>query len=316
MAESRALTPLWKGLPADPKAAAGSLVAAFLAGRKPSTLRTYRQGLQNFVDFLQTSGVEAKDVNQAAAFLLSRRHGEANKVAYDFKAWMIDSKYAAATVNNRLAALRALVKLGQIMGVVPWELQVQGLPEEKYTDTSGPGFDKIRDKVRELEASDEPMAIRDAAVLALLGALGLRRGEAAALDIEDIDFEKKKLYYLGKGKTGYEPMSVPDRVLGLLKRWIGVRKASKGPLFTNFDPAGKGERLTGKSIWRITTGYGLGRAHGLRHSAITHGLDKEGGDIRKVAKFARHKNIQTTTKYDDNRKDLGGQVAKGIADDL
>lgn len=316
MPESRSLAPLWKGLPSDPKAAAAGLLKAFLSGRKPSTLRTYQQGLQNFLQFLQASGVEAADPNQAAAFLLSRRHGEANKVAYDFKAWMIDSKFASATINNRLAALRALVKLGQIMGVVPWELQVQGVPNEAYRDTAGPGFDKIREKVRELEASTEPKAIRDAAIVALLGALGLRRGEAAALDIEDIDFEKKKLYYLGKGRTNYEPMSLPDRIVDLLKRWIAVRKVSKGPLFTNFDPAGKGERLTGKSIWRITTGYGLGRAHGLRHSAITHGLDREGGDIRKVAKFARHKNIQTTTKYDDNRKDLGGQVAKGIADDL
>jgi integrase/recombinase XerC len=60
----------------------------------------------------------------------------------------------------------------------------------------------------------------------------------------------------------------------------------------------------------------LGRAHGLRHSAITEALEENLGDIRKVPRFSRHRNVQTVIKYDDNRQDLGGQVAQGLANKL
>ena len=55
------------------------------------------------------------------------------------------------------------------------------------------------------------------------------------------------------------------------------------------------------------------RPHGLRHSAITEALEATGGNIRAVARFSRHKNIQTLMIYDDNRQDLGGEIAKLIA---
>jgi len=93
-----------------------------------------------------------------------------------------------------------------------------------------------------------------------------------------------------------------------------------GPLFTNFDRAGKGARLTGHSLYRIVRGIGRKaglstpvRPHGLRHAAITAALDATGGDVRAVQRFSRHAKIETVTRYDDNRRDLGGQVAKLVS---
>jgi integrase/recombinase XerC len=51
--------------------------------------------------------------------------------------------------------------------------------------------------------------------------------------------------------------------------------------------------------------------HGLRHASITHARDL-GRDLRDVAKFSRHKNIQTLLVYDDNRRDVGGEIARQI----
>ena len=86
-----------------------------------------------------------------------------------------------------------------------------------------------------------------------------------------------------------------------------------GPLFVNFDRAGKGGRLTGSAVihWgELGTKAGLTvRPHGLRHLAITSALDLTKGDVRAVQKFSRHKDVRVLNAYDDNRQDLAGDVA-------
>jgi len=56
-----------------------------------------------------------------------------------------------------------------------------------------------------------------------------------------------------------------------------------------------------------------GRAHGLRHAAITTALDWT-GDLRAVQPFSRHQDVRVLTVYDDNRADLGEQVAQRVAE--
>jgi integrase/recombinase XerC len=50
--------------------------------------------------------------------------------------------------------------------------------------------------------------------------------------------------------------------------------------------------------------------HGLRHAAITEALDLTGGNVRAVQRFSRHRDVRVLERYDDNRRDLGGEVAK------
>ena len=56
------------------------------------------------------------------------------------------------------------------------------------------------------------------------------------------------------------------------------------------------------------------RPDGLRHTSITAALDLSNGDERAAQQHARHPNPQTMIKYDDNRRDLAGDVANGIAE--
>jgi integrase/recombinase XerC len=57
------------------------------------------------------------------------------------------------------------------------------------------------------------------------------------------------------------------------------------------------------------------RPHGLRHEAITSALDATNGNVRAVQRFSGHSDLNTLTRYDDNRQDLGGQVAELLGDD-
>jgi len=59
-------------------------------------------------------------------------------------------------------------------------------------------------------------------------------------------------------------------------------------------------------------GYGLGRPHGLRHSAITAALEATNGNIDEVMRFSRHKDPKVLMTYDDNRKDVAGDIGGKI----
>jgi integrase/recombinase XerC len=105
-----------------------------------------------------------------------------------------------------------------------------------------------------------------------------------------------------------------------LAAWLSVRGVPSGPLFTALDRASGGRRLTGMGLYLVVRqlGEGVGlrvRPHGLRHAAITRALDLTGGDIRSVQKFSGYKDVRLLQRYDDNRQDLGGAVARQLAAD-
>jgi integrase/recombinase XerC len=122
----------------------------------------------------------------------------------------------------------------------------------------------------------------------------------------------------GKGREGLEQLTLPQETGATLRAWVAVRGSEPGPLFTNVDRAGKGHRLTATSVYRMVRDLGVqagvkARPHGLRHSAITTALDMNGGDVRAAQRFSRHLDLRTLSVYDDNREDLGGQMARLVA---
>ena len=289
------------------------LVAAFLAGRNERTLAAYRADLEDFRSF-----AGAATAGEAANRLLAGSHGEANGAALAYKAHMADRGLQAATINRRLAALRSLVKLANTLGMVPWTLQVENVRGQAYRDTRGPGRDGFRRVLGAVQAQSGPKALRDEVIVRLLHDLGLRRGEVVRLDVSDLDLAGDRLFVLGKGRSQKEPLTVPAPTKAALEAWLAVRGSAPGPLFTNFDRAGKGGRLTGSAVYAIVgalgTKAGLAvRPHGLRHLAITTALDLTKGDVRSVQRFSRHKDVRVLNAYDDNRLDLAGDVARLVA---
>src|SRR5712664_247661 len=91
------------------------------------------------------------------------------------------------------------------------------------------------------------------------------------------------------------------------------------PLFCSMNRThpGKG-RLTAIGLYGMVRELGrkIGLKvwpHGLRHAAITEALDLTGGNVRAVQRFSRHRDVRVLERYDDNRRDLGGDVAKQVA---
>jgi integrase/recombinase XerC len=121
------------------------------------------------------------------------------------------------------------------------------------------------------------------------------------------------VWIVGKGSTEREAITLPAPTAQALSAWLKVRGTNQGPLFCNVDRARQGNgRLTGRGLHKICRLHGF-RPHGLRHLAITEALDLTNGDARAVKRFSRHSRIETVLIYDDNRQDLGGNIARMIA---
>jgi len=93
--------------------------------------------------------------------------------------------------------------------------------------------------------------------------------------------------------------------------WLEARGscAPDSPLFIALDSAHSGHRLSGDGICKMVVRHsekaGINKKqmspHRIRHSAIAVALDATDGDVRKVQKFSRHRNLNTLMVYDDNR---------------
>jgi integrase/recombinase XerC len=151
--------------------------------------------------------------------------------------------------------------------------------------------------------------------------LGLRRNEVVTLNLQDLDLKAGIVAVLGKGRREKVQLSLPRPTAEALWAWLAIRGENPGPLFHRLDRAGWGQgRLTGNGLYGIIRRLGEQanvqvRPHQLRHSSITRALDLTNGDVRTVQKFSRHKDIRVLLRYDDNRADLGGSVARRLAED-
>jgi integrase/recombinase XerC len=294
------------------------LLDVFLAGHNPRTLAAYQADLEDFRRFLEASSVPAPTVGKAVEWLLDDLSGLVNALVSDYGWQMRERGLPVTTINRRLATLRSLIKLANTLGLVSWTLWVKNFPAQPYRDTGGPGREGFRAMLDAAGAQPGPKGLRDVALLRLLHDLGLRRSEAVRLDVEDVDLPGNRISILSRGRSWKEPVTLPEPTRAALLAWLEARGSEPGPLFVNFDRAGKGHRLTGTAVYHIVGRLGAKagltvRPHGLRHLAITTALDRTNGDVRAVAEFSRHKDLRPLGRYRDSRYGLAGKVSRLVA---
>lgn len=271
------------------------LTDAFFAGKSPRTIAAYRQDLEDFRAF-----VGVATIDQAAALLLGNGQGAANLAALSYRNHLME---------------RGMAALAQTIGMATFSLTVPGVKSQAYRDTRGPGDDGFLRMLAVAEGRGDAKGVRDAAILHLLHDLALRRGEVVSLDRVHLDLGRSALAILGKGRTGRELLSVPAATRQALAAWLAIRG---GPLFTNYDRAGKGERLGESGVYRMVWHVGVEAGiktwpHGLRHLGITHAIAATGGNIAKVQQFSRHKDVRTVMIYNDAGANYQGEVAALVA---
>jgi len=155
------------------------------------------------------------------------------------------------------------------------------------------------------QAADvDPAALRDAAMLELLYATGIRVGELCGLDVDDLDDGRRTVRVLGKGgKERIVPYGLP--AAAALESWLVrgrpqlVREDSPPAAFLGR----RGGRIDQRQVRQVVhlaleriDGVPSLGPHGLRHSAATHLLDG-GADLRSVQELLGHATLTTTQLY-------------------
>jgi integrase/recombinase XerC len=296
------------------------LYEAFLAGRSVNTREAYARDMMLFAGYLGDSN--PKD---ALSRILVLSHGEANGTLLAFKAAMLEEGLTPATINRRLSAVKSAVKLGRTLGLTNWVPEIGRVKAQSFRDTHGPGLEGTRSMLNMARTQGVAAAARDAAIIRLFFDLALRRAEVVGMDVADIDVAGRRVWFIGKGKTQKEYKTLPEKTVAALDAWLVVRASIAAPdqtaLFVALDRHSKGKRISGRGVHYIISHLGedVGiktRPHGLRHASITTALDQNNGDVRAAQQHARHSDPRTTIVYDDNRRDLAGRTAAGLADVL
>jgi integrase len=237
-------------------------------------------------------------------------------------------RYASATANKMLAAVRGTLRAAWELGQVDTDSYHRAVSVRAVRGQTVPRGRSIpRGELRALFAAclrdRSPIGARDAALLAVLYGSGLRRAEAAALDVSDYDPDTGSLTVrAGKGnKERVCYTAAGER--HLLGVWLRARDEagahpSAGPLFLPMVKGGKIRlrRLDPRTVLDIAqkrarqAGVKHLTPHDFRRTMIGDLLDA-GADISTVQRLAGHAQVTTTARYDRR-----GEAAKARAAEL
>ena len=269
-------------------------------GFSQHTLDAYRNDLGQFADFLKGrlgADGESDDVWQRVDLDLLN----------DYIADLRGRKgYRDTTTARKVAAIKSFFTF----------LAQNGVIEEPPTESLGsprvgrtlPKYlteEEVDRLLKEAEKAGTAEGQRDANILELLYATGLRVSELVSLNVQDVDFEESYIRCWGKGAKE-RIVYAHDRALDGLQDYLSTSRMSllgqnkeESALFVNH----RGERLTRQWVWNILKTYskraGIDRKitpHTLRHSFATHLLQK-GASLRHVQELLGHSSISTTQVY-------------------
>jgi len=269
-------------------------------GASQNTIAAYRNDLHQLLAFVKDRRPEAEHQPIVAD----------RELIYDFIEHLRQKGYSQASIARKVAALKAFYNFLTEEGVIPAN-PTEGIASPRVgrrlpRPLSRQEVDELLEQpLREAT----PEARRDAAMLELLYATGMRISELMALDVSHVHLHPQNPYVRCVGK-GLRERIIPlhKRAAEAVREYLEegwpylVRNRNEKALFVNR----RGERLTRQGLWLILKSYAkkahLDRddkkvtPHVLRHSFATH-LLLGGASLRDVQELLGHANISSTQIY-------------------
>ena len=266
---------------------------AYLHNTKKTSENTevsYQRDLKKMSSFLSDRGV--------------REVGEVRELELEgYISFMEREKFASSSISRSVASIRAffqyLVK-EKIIDRDPSETLKSPKVEKKTPEILT--IEEV-DRLLAQPDLDTPKGIRDAAMLELLYATGMRVSELLHLEIHDVNLQMGYVVCHENGKERIIPIGGPSRK-ALARYMEGARgvfakEQKETALFTNCS----GKAMSRQGFWKVLKGYADEAGilhditpHTLRHSFAVHML-QNGADFIRVQEMLGHSDISTTQVY-------------------
>jgi integrase/recombinase XerD len=266
-------------------------------GIADNTLRSYRRDLRRYAEYLDGRGITAlAEVTElvVAEFLAVLREGDADH-----------PPLATSSAARTLVAVRGLHRFAVRDGLLPTDAarEVHPPTPPRRLPKALP-LDRV-ERLLEACGLDEPLSLRDRALLELLYSTGARISEAVGLDLDDVDLAERGVLLSGKGgKQRLVPIGRP--AVAALEAYrvrsrpgLAMRGRGTPAVFLN----ARGGRLSRQSAWQVLRSAAERAGvtepvspHTLRHSFATH-LMEGGADVRVVQELLGHASVTTTQVY-------------------
>ncbi|WP_415485732.1 tyrosine recombinase XerC [Bifidobacterium aquikefiri] len=276
-----------------------------VVGVAPLTIKSYDSDIRQCLTYMESVGIEHM----------------ADITIQVLRAWQADvaRNHAKSSLARKTVAIRRFFAFCLAHGINATDPgatlmtpKLEKLLPEVLTEQEAKSLmeDADEDAVTEHQqhGKHEALAARDAAILELLYATGMRVAELTNLDVHDIDFSQHTVRVTGKGnKQRVIPFGTP--AARALATWLGDPRnsmlqhaGSAGLSFKAVFLGVQGRRIGQRQVREIVHRHAAESQvpdispHALRHSAATHLLDG-GADMREVQEMLGHASLSTTQRY-------------------
>ncbi len=262
---------------------------------------------------LNTRGAYATDLRQLSRFLHSgpapivaawAEVGSEHLVAYLLR--LREQKYAPTSIARKLAAMKSFFHWLQEAGQIPTDptasLSAPRVDRELPTAINAEDVASLLSLV----AAQDPIGLRDRAMLQLLCSTGMRVTEIVSLNVADLNFERQSVLCASRptknGRRRFLPLDGDTMTTLHAYLEIGrpklVHVAKEQGLFVNHH----GARLSRQGFWLIIKSHARAAGldaltpHSLRHSFAVNLLER-GAELHVVQELLGHASILTTQMY-------------------
>ncbi|MBM7647141.1 integrase/recombinase XerC [Bacillus ectoiniformans] len=279
--------------------------------------KLFEKYFQSFIEYLQieknysvyTVDQYRYDIEEFYKFIVEQSLENIQEIEYlDVRLYLTalhERQMARASIARKISSLRSFFR---------YLVREKYLSENPFSLVQQPkGAKKIpsffyEEEMKELFAAcegDEPLTVRNKALIELLYATGIRVSECASIKLMDIEFELSVLLVKGKGnKERYVPFGI--YALEAIETYIAEARSKllksaeeHSYLFLNH----RGRPLTARGIHHVlnkviekATLTGKIHPHMLRHTFATHLLNN-GADMRTVQELLGHAHLSSTQIY-------------------
>jgi integrase/recombinase XerC len=256
----------------------------------PHTVQSYQHDLKGLLEFLKEKKVaQWQQVNQQHIRLYSNT--------------LRVKGLASTSIQRNLSSMRSFFNFLMLRGLIKVN-PANGIsaPKSPQKLPKTLDVDQISQLLSENPNNNEPLTLRDHAIMELFYSSGLRLSELSTLDINDIHFKDATMRVVGKGSKTRE-LPIGTKAMKALQTWLKVRaplvKGQEQAVFVSQ----QGKRLGNRAIqnrlkkWAQEKGIGTHlHPHMLRHSFASHMLESS-SDLRAVQELLGHADISTTQVY-------------------